>query len=260
MWLEILVCILSGAGAGVGTGFLGLSAAVFITPMLVSFLHVPVYDAVGIALASDVLASAVSACTYARERNIDLRNARILLISVIVSAIGGSILAFRISSAVLGNNVLGYWSIAGSLFLGLKFIFFPSRRKENVSSSTDSRIWLQLLCGIYIGFLCGFQGTGGGLMMLFVLTTVMKFEVKKAVGTSVFIMTFTALIGAVTHFYINGMPDYTMMVLCVVSTLLFARIGSVIANKTDSKKLNLITGILLSVSGIIMLAVKIISG
>ena len=55
--LKILICILAGAGAGIGTGIAGLSAAAVIAPMLITFLDVNAYEAVGIALASDVLAS-----------------------------------------------------------------------------------------------------------------------------------------------------------------------------------------------------------
>ncbi len=56
-----IICFVAGIGAGLGTGFAGMSAAAVISPMLITFLHMEPYDAVGIALASDVLASAVSA-------------------------------------------------------------------------------------------------------------------------------------------------------------------------------------------------------
>ena len=60
----ILVTFFAGMGAGLGTGFAGLSAAAVISPMLITFLGIDPYMAVGIALSSDVLASAVSAYTY----------------------------------------------------------------------------------------------------------------------------------------------------------------------------------------------------
>ena len=47
-----------------------MSAATVISPMLLTFLGLPAYDAIGIALASDVLASAASARTYANGRAI----------------------------------------------------------------------------------------------------------------------------------------------------------------------------------------------
>ena len=56
---EILICFLAGAGAGLGTGFAGMSAATVISPMLITFLGLPAYDAIGIALACVVRARAV---------------------------------------------------------------------------------------------------------------------------------------------------------------------------------------------------------
>ena len=50
--------ILAGLGAGVVTGLAGLSAAVVITPVRVRLCGGVSYDAVPVALASDVLASA----------------------------------------------------------------------------------------------------------------------------------------------------------------------------------------------------------
>ena len=72
--LKIIVCFIAGMGAGLGTGFAGMSAAAVISPMLITFLGMPAYQAVGIALASDVLASAASAYTYGKNKNLDIRN------------------------------------------------------------------------------------------------------------------------------------------------------------------------------------------
>lgn len=86
-------------------------------------------------------------------------------------------------------------------------------------------------------------------MMLLILTSVLGYELKTAVGTSVFIMTFTALTGAVSHFTIGGMPDWTVWGLCVVFTFIWARIAAVFANKADPKVLNRATGVVLVILG-----------
>ena len=92
--------------------------------------------------------------------------------------------------------------------------------------------------------------------MLMILTMVLGYELKTAVGTSVFIMTFTALTGAVSHFVIdNNTPDLLVLILCVLFTLIFARIGAVIANKVSSKTLNRATGIILVTLGVIIIGV-----
>lgn len=86
-------------------------------------------------------------------------------------------------------------------------------------------------------------------MMLLILTSVLGYELKTAVGTSVFIMTFTALTGAVSHFAIGGLPNIPVMVLCILFTLLWARIAAKFANKASPKTLNRATGVVLVILG-----------
>ena len=86
----ILICFIAGMGAGLGTGFAGMSAAAVISPMLITFLDVPAYQAVGVALASDVLASAVSAYTYRKNGNLDIKNGLIMMASVLTFTLIGS--------------------------------------------------------------------------------------------------------------------------------------------------------------------------
>ena len=71
--ITFVVTFFAGMGAGLGTGFAGMSAAAVISPMLITFLGMDPYMAVGIALSSDVLASAVSAYTYGKNKNLDCR-------------------------------------------------------------------------------------------------------------------------------------------------------------------------------------------
>lgn len=254
---EFLVCALAGIGAGVATGFAGLSAAVYISPILVTFLGIPSYEAIGIALASDVLASGASSLTYYRHGNIDIKRCIPLLASVISFTIIGSIVGFFVSSTDIGDTAMTYWTVIISLGLGFWFMIKPVDGNRGHVFSEKTRTIFAVLLGAYTGFLCGFQGTGGGMMMLFILTMVMGYALKTAVGTSVFIMTFTAFIGAVSHFAINGMPDLRRLAICVVFTLIAAQISASLANKIKVSSCNLIIGVLLAVSGVIMLLINL---
>ena len=69
LFLTIIVTFFAGMGAGLGTGFAGMSAAAVISPMLITFLGMNPYMAVGIALSSDVLASAISAYTWKKQES-----------------------------------------------------------------------------------------------------------------------------------------------------------------------------------------------
>ena len=96
-------------------------------------------------------------------------------------------------------------------------------------------------------------------MMLLILTSVLGYELKTAVGTSVFIMAFTAFTGAASHFAIGGMPDWTVWSLCVVFTLIWARIAALFANKATPKTLNRVTGVILVVLGIAVMCFNLLA-
>lgn len=62
--------------------------------------------------------------------------------------------------------------------------------------------------------------------MLLVITAVLGDELKTAVGTIVFAMTFTSLTGSAGHFAIGETPDLYCLTFFILSTLLWARIAS----------------------------------
>ncbi|MDE6760182.1 MAG: sulfite exporter TauE/SafE family protein [Lachnospiraceae bacterium] len=250
---QFLICFIAGIGAGLGTGFAGMSAAAVISPMLITFLGMPAYEAVGIALASDVLASAVSAYTYGKNKNLDVRNGLVMMITVLLFTMVGSFTASKVP-----NTTMGSFSVFMTFLLGIKFIVKPvMTTKESMNAVSGSKRMMQsVISGVAVGFICGFIGAGGGMMMLLILTSVLGYELKTAVGTSVFIMAFTAFTGAVSHFVIGGMPDIKCLVFCVASTLLWARIAAKFANKASAVTLNRATGIVLAVLGAAILAVN----
>ena len=256
MLFKFFICFAAGIGAGLGTGFAGMSAAAVISPMLIAFLHMDPYLAVGIALASDVLASAVSAYTYGKNKNLDIRNGLVMMAFVLLFTMVGSYVSSRVPSTTMGG-----FSTCMTLLLGIKFILRPvMTTKESMAAVSPRKRFVQsMLSGTVIGFICGFIGAGGGMMMLLLLTSVLGYELKTAVGTSVFIMTFTALTGAVSHFMIGGTPDWLVWVLCVVFTLLWARIAAVFANKAEPKTLNRATGVVLVVLCVVIMGFNLLS-
>ena len=251
--ITLLVTFFAGMGAGLGTGFAGMSAAAVISPMLITFLGMEPYMAVGIALASDVLASAVSAYTYGKNKNLDIRNGVIMMAFVLLFTVVGSYV-----SSLVPSNTMGGFSVCMTFLLGVKFLIKPvMNTKEGMKNvSVGKRIVQSILCGIVIGFICGFVGAGGGMMMLLILTSVLGYELQTAVGTSVFIMAFTALTGSLSHFRIGGAPDITVLILCVVFTLFWARVAARFANKATPATLNRATGAVLVILGIVIMGFR----
>ena len=176
--LTLAVTFFAGMGAGLGTGFAGMSAVTVIGPMLMTFLHVDPYLAIGVGLASDVLASAVSAWTYGRNKNLDLRNGLVMMASVLVFTVVGSYF-----SSLLPSKTMGSFSIYMTILLGIKFLVKPvmATKEKMLEVSAKKRFLQALVCGAMIGLICGFIGAGGGMMMLLILTSVLGYELNQRV-------------------------------------------------------------------------------
>ena len=237
LFLTIIVTFFAGMGAGLGTGFAGMSAAAVISPMLITFLGMDPYMAVGIALSSDVLASAISAYTYGKNKNLDIKNGLIMMVSVLIFTVVGSYVSSLVPSATMGS-----FSVFMTFLLGIKFIIRPvmTTKEAMEGVSAKKRAIQSVVCGVLIGFICGFIGAGGGMMMLLILTSVLGYELKTAVG-------------AVSHFAIGGIPDITVWLLCIVFTLIWARIAAIFANKATPETLNRATGVILVILGIVVM-------
>ncbi len=254
MFLMILVCVLSGIGAGIGTGLAGLSAALIIAPSLMTFCNMPAYEAVTIALASDVLASAISAWTYGKRKNIDIKNGIVLLLAILVFTLVGSYVGQFVPS-----TIVKYFAIFMVGTIGTKFVVWPvmTSKTEMASRPFRERALKSIFFGAIIGFTCGFVGVGGGAMMLIVLIVALGLELKTAIGTSVFIMSFTAFLGAASHVALGAKPDPLALGICVVFTFVAAEVSAVFANKSSLERLNKAVGICLWIFAIALILLNI---
>lgn len=254
--------LLSGLGAGIVTGLAGLSAAVVITPILVSLCGWSSYDAVTVALASDVLASMLSAYTYYKNNNIDIKRGALVTITAFAGTIVGSYCGYWFSQAQ--PDGLGYLSMLTTIFLGVKFLFKPltggaENARKITSSLEQKKTIIAMLCGCIIGWVCGFTGSGGGILMLTVFTLLLQYNLKIAVGTSTMIMTLVALTGTISHVTMGAEIFPLPMAIVVISCLLGALVSARFANKCEIKKLNRVVGITLSILGLITIVIKLIN-
>ncbi len=194
---EIITIIIGGILAGVVTGLVGASAAVVITPLFVTALGMDPYTAISIALATDVFASSISAVTYAKNGLIRVKSALPMVVFASLGSIVGSYAASFASGSTLSSI-----SVIVTLVIGIRFLWTANDEPREVETGEPSTHEFILKCvlGLVIGMICGYIGAGGGMIILAILMIVLKYEMKEAVGTSVFIMTFTALFGAVSHF------------------------------------------------------------
>ena len=261
--MEWFWLIIASIGAGVGTGLAGLSAATVMVPMLIvlcpSFSgETGAYQATAVALASDILGSAVTTVTYAKHKNIDIKRSWLIMTCLLIMCTVGSYVAF-----IAGNTVLGGFTLFLTFCIGIRFLVKPDTSRNNPVEKGRSLGWkdviLSLVCGIPIGFGTGFVGTGGGMMMLIVFTVFFGMELKTAVGTSTFIMTFTALIASVSHIMIHPaivFEKWDMMLLCIAVATAASLISARFANRVSNRTIGLATDIVLTLLGAAMIVLN----
>lgn len=253
---EIFWYITAATLAGVGTGLVGLSAATVMVPILIvlcpSFAgETGAYQATAIALASDILGSAVTSATYIRHKNIDLRRGWIMLVCIIGMCTLGSLAAWK-----AGNVVLGGFTLILTFCIGIRFLVKPSTERADTKDKEANLDWkgvaVSLFFGLTIGFGTGFVGSGGGMMMLVVFTAFLGMELKSAVGTSTFIMTFTAFIASVSHILIHPailLERWPVLLLCMAVATAASLVSAQFANRVDNRTVGLVTGVILTLLG-----------
>lgn len=117
---------------------------------------------------------------------------------------------------------------------------------------TKKDIAVSLFFGLTIGFGTGFVGTGGGMMMLVVFTAFLGMDHKTAVGTSTFIMTFTALIAAISHMVIEPtiiLERWNVLLICIITTTVSSLLSAQFANKVKTRTVGIVTGVVLVLLG-----------
>lgn len=250
---EILIMILAGWGAGIVTGLVGASAVVVVTPMLITFLNFNPYTAIGISLASDVVASSVSAYTYKKKGNINIKDGIYLSIATVIAALIGSWISNFMSASALGGST----GIV-ILLMGFSFMKTPlNKRLELFKEKHDLSFWQErktvstIFFGTLIGLMTGIFGAGGGMMILMVLAFIFGYPVHMAVGTSVLIMTFSALSGSISHFILEQHIPIKDIIITGIGAYLGAIMASAYANKISEEKLSKVIGFVFIILGLI---------
>lgn len=148
-----------------------------------------------------------------------------------------------------------------TVFLGFKFLLKPITGGHDAAAASgpsSGKTVLAMVLGCGIGWVCGFTGSGGGILMLTVFTLVLGYNLKVAVGTSTMIMTLVALTGAVSHISLGAQLFPLPMAIVVASCLLGAVVSAKFANRCEIRRLNRIVGVVLILLGAVTILIKLL--
>lgn len=97
--------------------------------------------------------------------------------------------------------------------------------------------WRYALTGAATGFASSFLGIGGGVILVPALLA-MKFNIKRAVGTSLAVLAVISLVGAATHFAVDPESiNFFAVFVLLIGALAGSKLGAEAIKKIHSKAL-----------------------
>jgi len=248
--LELIILLIAGIGAGIVTGLVGASAVMVAAPLLIIFLGYPAYLAIGIALSIDVFASLVATLIYKKHGRLKIKPSLILLFSALIAVLIGSYFSKNIPS-----DDLGFVTGMGIILAGVSIII---KKKKNFSTTKKFSFFRKyktislILVGLLIGTIAGVFGAGGGIMILLALILILDYKTHEAIGTSVFLMIFIALLGGIGH-YINLPFSIPLLAIGSIGGIFGALVSAKFANLLNEKTLNKLVGSVIIILGILLI-------
>jgi len=107
-----------------------------------------------------------------------------------------------------------------------------------------------------VGFVTGLIGAGGGFLIIPALVNLLKLDIKKAIGTSLFIIALNSLFGFVVSLS-HSEIDWIFILKILGLAIFGVFIGSRLSSKMDGKKLKPAFGWFVLVMGVYILIKEI---
>jgi len=249
--------VLLGLFIGGVTGVTGASGVLLMVPIFSTFYDIPLPVILGTSLLIDVIVSTSVSFAYARAKNVDIKGILWLLVGTLLGAQIGSYFVVSVSKSFIILAIA-----IGMVFFGIKM--WRSGFSHNEAPVVPEKISFyirtpigMILSGLIVGLATGIFGAGGGLTVFIILYSFLKFPIKKAVGTSSFIMLFTALSGVAGYFQ-NGNLDISLGLIVGISAFIGGAFSSVIANRVNEKILSRVIGAFFMFFALIMFLLKVL--
>lgn len=266
--MSVNIWIFLGMGAAIGflSGLCGVGGGFLMTPLLI-FSGIPPAVAVGTESAQIVASSVSGAVAQWRRNNVDIKMGTLLLAGGIV----GTVLGVRVVGTLrsLGQFELfvslcyvTFLGIIGTLMLiesasalrkarrgtprparrarqhnwlhGLPFKIRFHRSKLYISAIPPIAI------GLFVGFLAGIMGVGGGFIMVPAMIYLLRMPTSVVVGTSLFQIVFVTAAATILHAVQNHAVDIVLATLLMVGGVIGAQLGAAAGERLNGEQLRFV--------------------
>jgi uncharacterized membrane protein YfcA len=263
MSANLVLFIGMGASVGFLSGMFGVGGGFLMTPLLI-FVGVPSAVAVGTEAAQIVASSVSGALAQWRRRNIDFKMGTILLVGGIVGSVFGveAVKALRRVGQFDLFVILSYVAMLGVIGTLMMIESINTIRQAQSGATTAvrqrgqhnwvhrlplkmrfhrSKLYISaippLMLGVFVGFLAGIMGVGGGFIMVPAMIYMLKVPTNVVVGTSLFQITFVTAATTILHATQNHTVDATLALLLILGGVIGAQFGAIAGQRLKGEQL-----------------------
>lgn len=263
--MPISAFVILGLGGAVGllSGLFGVGGGFLMTPLLI-MLGIPP----AVAVASDtnqiVAASTSGSMAHSKNKNVDFKLGFIILLGGLVGGSFGTLLVKMLRSLGNFDFVLNVAYVVMLLLVG-GFMFIESLsslKKKNPGviipggdsasqrfmkklpmrvyfevSGIESSVIALFTLGLIIGILSALMGVGGGFIMLPIMIYLIGMPTHKAVGTSIFVVIFTAINVTIAQSVLNHTVDLMLAIVLLIGSSIGAQFGAKLGRKLKGDQL-----------------------
>jgi uncharacterized membrane protein YfcA len=226
-------------------GLLGGGGSILAVPVFVYVLGLDPKIAIATSLGVVGVTSLLAAWPRFRAGEVDLRRALTFAAGSAAGAYAGALLS-KLLSGDLQLVIFAVMMVVAAVFM------FRGRRGQEGSRIAERTLRTQILIvvqGVGVGLLTGLVGVGGGFMIVPVLVLLGSVSMKRAVGTSLFVIAINSLFGlagylmqepirtGIAQAEVHGFPLPGYLALFTGVTVVGATIGSLGTRLVDATTL-----------------------
>jgi uncharacterized protein len=264
---HIPLLLVAGAAAGFLAGFFGVGGGILLVPILLWFFTGPLgisslvatHLTFGTSLLIVVFTSVSSGLQYHRNGHVIWKAVIVMGAASVVGALAGSWIAGGLPGKTLQKIFAAVVAVTAVRLLS---------EKSGSKNETTMRLAPPTLAGIGLvtGLVSSLAGVGGGIFSIPMMYYLLKFPLKKALGTSSATIVITAG-AAMAGYVVNGLGDplmeryagftvgyvdYLHALPVIAATIPLARLGAATAHRTNVDRLRILYAIFLLAIGVKM--------
>ncbi|MFF4585714.1 sulfite exporter TauE/SafE family protein [Streptomyces sp. NPDC001388] len=232
----VVLALAAGAVIGLALGALGGGGSVLAVPALIYLLGFTPVAATTASLVIVILTSATALSAHARDGHVRWRTGLLFAAAGIGPAMLGGALSARIPAAVL---TAAFGVVAGAAALRML------RYRPSAEGVVPARPGRAAAAGAGLGAVTGVLGVGGGFLAVPALVGVLGMRMRKAVGTSLLVITVNSLAALATRVGTVEGLDWAVVGPFVGAAILGAWDGKRLAAKVSGNTLQRIFALVL---------------